>query len=114
MAKLRIVEELWLWWRPEQGGPSAKEVSLADNQLVMWGEYNRIWKHYRPGILASEPCAADFLSDYQHFLTLNRAYLGSSEVADLQKYKLVREPRRLRQYEHKSTDRSFIFFYCLN
>ncbi len=80
----------------------------------MWGNNNKVWMRYT-GVLACDDCSALFLSRYIRFITMNRYYLDTVEVIDLQRYRIIKPTsRKLKQYVNEKLNSPFIFLNCNN
>lgn len=80
----------------------------------MWGHTNKTWLTYKKGLIATNAASAAFLSDYLHHLTINRTYLAALEVIDLQKYKVIKPSRKLKQAINERLKIPFVFLSCNN
>ncbi|MCB0698629.1 MAG: hypothetical protein H6551_02035 [Chitinophagales bacterium] len=81
----------------------------------MWNRYkSTVWIHYSDDIIASDEPSANFLADYKRFVTLNRSYANAMEIMDLQRYKVITEPRKVRSFMREYNDASFVFLICKN
>ena len=80
----------------------------------MWQDSNHIWFHYSTGILASDDVSAMFLQRYMQFLTINRAHFSVMEVMDLQKYRLIKDIRKVKKAVNERLSIPFVFLACRN
>lgn len=65
--------------------------------------------HYIKDIIASDVYSAVFLASYMRQATLNRSYTDSLEVVDLQKYKVLKQPQKVRQAIRERVNIPFVF-----
>lgn len=82
--------------------------------MIMWSGYNKIWSHYPGSILAADADSADFLGFYLRYIRIKRSYVHSMEVIDLQKYKVHKTPRKVRQAINDRLDIPFVFLHSCN
>ena len=81
----------------------------------MWErKQNKVWIKYSNEILAIDSSSARFLVDYLHFVLINRSHIPSHEVIDLQRYKIIREERKVRSAIREKLHVPFIFLSCNN
>lgn len=80
----------------------------------MWQDNNHIWFHYSPGILASDDMSARFIQRYMKFLIINRAHFSVMEVMDLQKYRVIKDIRKVKKAVNKRLTIPFVFLSCRN
>jgi len=75
----------------------------------MWGGSNKVWFQFRKDIIASDIQEGAFLADYLRFLAVTRTYIHTIEVADLQRYKMLKQPQKVKNALTGSFDMPFIF-----
>lgn len=80
----------------------------------MWFNNKHIWLHYAKDILAADEGSARFLQRYLYFANIYRAHFSVMEVIDLQKYKIVRHPRKVKQSVKERLHIPFVFLSCNN
>lgn len=80
----------------------------------MWYGNNKTWTQFISGISASDEATAHFLWRYTRYLIVNRAQLAAMEVIDLQKYKIIKHPRKVRQAFNDRLHIPFVFLSCKN
>lgn len=80
----------------------------------MWGKQNKVWTRYQQDALATDLLAAVVLLGYMRFVGLKKAPGYTMEVADLQRYKIIRKPAKVRQAIKESSRAPFVFAYGLN
>jgi hypothetical protein len=61
----------------------------------MWRD-NKTWLHYLKNILASDAHSAVFLASYLRYSSINKDYVSSLEIIDIQKYKVIAQPHKVR------------------
>lgn len=81
----------------------------------MWGKKNITWLHFEEqNILACDASSALFLARYLHHVYIHRAYLQQLEVVDLQKYRIVRHPKKIYTVIREQASVPFIFVVAKN
>ena len=75
---------------------------------------NKVWLHYASNVIAADIPAALFLTSYIRYLQRTREYIGSLEVADLNKYKLHKKSQKVRQILAERIKVPFVFVICKN
>lgn len=80
----------------------------------MWGGKDKLWTHYTKGILAADIASGRFMLGFMRMQSIHRAYLDVLEVADLQKYKVIKSPKKIKTYIIERANIPFVFFYCKN
>jgi len=80
----------------------------------MWSDNNKVWVEYRRGLLAADVVSAAVLSDYIHYVIISHVHLKALEVIDLQKYKVIKTPGKLRQAINERLQIPFVFLSCNN
>lgn len=61
----------------------------------MWGGKQKIWIHYRKDIISADINTAIFLAGYLRHISMFKLHAANYEVADLQRYKLIKEPKKV-------------------
>ena len=79
----------------------------------MWRE-NKVWHHYLNDIIASDSHSADFLASYLTYTRLNKDYTSFLEIIDLQKYKIISVPSRVRIALRERLHLPFVFIVGKN
>lgn len=74
----------------------------------MWGE-DKVWTRYRTDVLAADAGAAAQLMALIHVITISRVYSHCIEVIDLQRYKTIRRPAKVRQALKERLHLPFVF-----
>lgn len=62
----------------------------------MWKGKNKVWMHYVNDIIASDVASAVFLSSFLRHQRLYKLYIPNFEIMDLQRYKVLRRPAKVR------------------
>ena len=63
---------------------------------AMWSGQDKVWMHYLNDIIAADVASAVFLSSYMRIALRGRSNAMYHEVADLQRYKMLRSPKKVR------------------
>jgi hypothetical protein len=79
----------------------------------MWGE-NNLWLYYVKNIIAADVTSAVFLASYLRHSRLNKDYVSSLEIIDLQKYKVIRQENKVRIALRERSNIPFVFVICKN
>lgn len=80
----------------------------------MWHGEDKLWLHYREDIIAADVSEGIFLADSLRYIAINKIYLSSLEVIDLQKYKVIKNPLKLRSVLKERLHIPFVFAVCRN
>lgn len=80
----------------------------------MWGKQNKVWIEYRDNIIASDVTTAIFLSRYLKHTAIHKTYIPKIEVMDLQRYKLITRPNKVKAALKDRMDIPFVFAICKN
>jgi hypothetical protein len=80
----------------------------------MWSRRNKVWSHYRGDIMAGDAIDAAFLANYIRFCAIQRLYLSSFEVVDLQKYKIIKKPGKVFNAIQQRAHIPFVFICSKN
>ena len=75
----------------------------------MWSGQNKVWMHYLNDIIAADVASAVFLSTYMRIALRGRSNPIYHEVVDLQRYKLIRSPKKVRAALINRADVPFVF-----
>ena len=75
----------------------------------MWSGHNKVWMHYLNDIIAADVASAVFLSSYMRIALRGRANAAYHEVADLQRYKLLKSPKKVRTALANRVHLPFVF-----
>ena len=65
--------------------------------------------HYLHDILAADLSSGVFLAHFQRQLRITRNYINSLEIMDLQRYKVVSKPSKVKVYIRNADESSFVF-----
>jgi hypothetical protein len=79
----------------------------------MWGEH-KIWHRFLNDIIAADSGSAHFLATYLDHIRISKKYICSLEVVDLQKYKIITQPVKVRIAMRERLHIPFIFLNCRN
>ena len=79
----------------------------------MWRE-NRVWHHYLNDIIAADANAADFLTSYLTYTRLSKEYIKALAVVDLQRYKIITHPPKVRMTMRERLHLPFVFVVSKN
>ncbi len=80
----------------------------------MWGKRNKMWLHYQRNILAADVYAAVFLSAYLRHAAIHGLHTWQIEVLDLQKYKRITKPQKVRRAIKERAREPFVFIIGKN
>jgi hypothetical protein len=56
---------------------------------------NKFWLHYVKNIIAADVPSAVFLASYLRYTDISKEYIGSLEIIDLQKYKVIGQRKKV-------------------
>lgn len=62
----------------------------------MWHRKNKVWMHYLNDIIAADVSSAVFLAAYLRQLIWNCQEARYLEIVDLQQYRVLRQPTKVR------------------
>lgn len=80
----------------------------------MWGKQNKVWTRYQQEVVAADLLSAVVLLGYLRFVAIKKTTGYTQEVIDLQRYKVVRKPAKVRQILKEKKHEPFVFAYGLN
>ena len=80
----------------------------------MWSGQDKVWMHYLNDIIAADVASAVFLSSYMRHALRGRMLSSYHEVADLQRYKLHRTPKKVRGAMASRAHLPFVFIIGKN
>ena len=76
----------------------------------MWSnKKDKTWMHYIHDIIAADVASGVFLAHYLRQLRLSRNYVHSLEIVDLQRYKMISKPAKVKASIHSVNEDSFVF-----
>lgn len=75
----------------------------------MWSDKDKVWMHYVNDIIAADVASAVFLSSFMRYSLRGRTMFAYHEVADLQRYKLHRSPKKVRNVLANRPLQPFVF-----
>jgi hypothetical protein len=79
----------------------------------MW-EGNNTWMHYVKNIIAADVHSAVFLASYLRYSGISKNYASSLEVIDLQKYKIIKRPEKVKLALRDRVNIPFVFVVGMN
>ncbi len=74
----------------------------------MWKK-NKVWLQFEQNVMATDPQSALFLISFNKYTALNRTYLSSLEVIDIQKYAVITNPVRVKIALKENIRLPFVF-----
>ncbi len=80
----------------------------------MWGKQNKVWIQYRDNIIAHDVSTAIFLSSFLRHTNIHKTYVKTYEVVDLQRYKHIKQHRKVRASMNDNKGIPFVFPVNLN
>jgi hypothetical protein len=80
----------------------------------MWSRKNKVWFEFRKDIIAADKTEGLFLADYLRHVAASRSYIQALEVADLQRYKVLKQPGKVKSALGTRYDVPFIFIIGKN
>jgi hypothetical protein len=80
----------------------------------MWSGQDKVWMHYLNDIIAADVASAVFLSSYMRHALRGRTHAAYHEVADLQRYKLHRLPKKVHNALISRAHLPFVFILGKN
>ncbi len=81
----------------------------------MWyKDRDRVWNQYIRNIGATDGSSARFLELYMKRISISQEYVNCLEVYDLQKYKIIKHPGKVRAALREKKNTPFIFVACRN
>ena len=76
----------------------------------MWSnKKDKVWMHYLHDIIAADVASGVFLAHFQRQLRLTRNYVHSLEIVDLQRYKVITKPGKVKVAIRNANESSFVF-----
>jgi len=79
----------------------------------MWNR-DRVWNRYVKNIVAVDKPSAIFLAAYIRRTDINKEYVSSVEIFDLQQYKVISKAAKVRGVLRDKLNKPFIFIACKN
>lgn len=80
----------------------------------MWQGQHKAWLQFRMDILATDIASGVFLSDYLRHVSIHDIHTHSLEIADLQRYKLLKKPQKVKIMLRDRVYVPFIFVFGKN
>ena len=75
----------------------------------MWSKSNKEWIKYRKDIMAADNQSAVFLADFIRHNAILKLHTSQVEVLDLQRYRVIRQPMKVRIALKERVDVPFVF-----
>jgi hypothetical protein len=75
----------------------------------MWKGQDKTWLHYVKDIIAADVYSAVFLASYLRQVAITKSYVPALEVIDLQKYKVIKETKKVSQALRERMSVPFVF-----
>ncbi len=82
--------------------------------MTMWGRTHRIWKQHTQQVLAVEEIDAQFLVAFLVYIKQQRLDCDVAEILDLQRYKRICKPKKVKVMMKERCDEPFVFISCRN
>ena len=79
----------------------------------MWQEENT-WLHYVKNIIAADIPSAVFLATYLKEINYSKHFIATLEIIDLNRYRIVKKPNKIKMLLSESGLRPFVFVVCKN
>lgn len=79
----------------------------------MWNR-DRVWNRYVKNIVAIDKPTATFLAAYIRCTDINKDYVSTIEIFDLQQYKVISKAAKVRGVLRDKLNKPFIFIACKN
>ncbi len=79
----------------------------------MWHK-DHVWLHYVKNIIAADIHSAVFLASYLRYSALNKGYIPTLEIIDLQKYKVIKHSAKVSSALRSRVNIPFVFVVCKN
>jgi hypothetical protein len=79
----------------------------------MWNR-DRVWNRYVKNIVAVDKPTAIFLAAYIRRTDINKDYVSTIEIFDLQQYKVISKAAKVRGVLRDKLNKPFIFIACKN
>ncbi|MCD6064065.1 MAG: hypothetical protein K0R82_1976 [Flavipsychrobacter sp.] len=80
----------------------------------MWSGQDKVWTHYTHNVMAADAIDAHLLVKYLNQVTLQRLFLSTVEVIDLQRYKILKQPGKIHNAFQSRIHLPFIFIAAKN
>jgi hypothetical protein len=79
----------------------------------MW-HGNNVWLHYVKNIIAADVSSAVFLASYLRYAETSKSYAGAMEIMDLQRYKLIKQEKKVKAALRDRLNVPFVFLVGKN
>lgn len=80
----------------------------------MWSRKNKVWMHYLHDIIAADVASGVFLAQFLRRLRMTRDFVSAMEIIDLQQYRVIKKPTKVKAIINELKDESFVFLVCKN
>ena len=80
----------------------------------MWQGQNKVWLQYRNDILTTDIRSGIFLTDYLRHVSIHSLNANCLEIADLQRYRLIKNPLKVKIALRNRTYTPFVFVFGKN
>lgn len=75
----------------------------------MWGRQDKVWQQYSRSVIATDAQEALFLQEFLQQTTTEQQHVPHLEVMDLQQYRLLKHPTKVRSALKKRVYIPFVF-----
>ena len=75
----------------------------------MWQGQDKTWLHYVKDIIAADVYSAVFLASYIRQSAMRKSYIPALEIIDLQKYKVIKEVKKVKSALRERVHIPFVF-----
>lgn len=75
----------------------------------MWDRRNKVWLQFRRDIISADIPSGIFLADYLRHVAIQRIHTHHLEIIDLQRYKVISTPKKVRAALTERSEIPFIF-----
>lgn len=80
----------------------------------MWGGKNKVLYRFTDGVIAVDAYTGEFLNAYLRHALMQRLHTWQMEVIDLQRYKVIKKPKKVFQALREQANEPFVFIVCKN
>ena len=80
----------------------------------MWGGSNKVWLQFRKDIIAADNREGAFLVEYLRYTFMTKSNVHALEIADLQQYKILKQPAKIKTALAARFEIPFVFIMCKN
>lgn len=75
----------------------------------MWSGQQKVWIHYRHDIMAADVSTAIMLSAFLRHTSIHKLHTHYLEVIDLQRYKVIKQPKKVQMALKERSSIPFVF-----